>query len=375
MQAYAGSARGYLVDYANGKATTGSERVRDLASPVRTGPIAPIQTDNRLARIISMSGSELEHPWRGVNVVMFQPTDLVRLRSDLETVERSGTNVSKAVNGISSAFELPVVCIGDIPFVVKLLQIVADRPDVNTKLLKVLGNTPDLQRIARTMTFGKELSQILRELDDAVLAEAWEIDFADVKSGLDSGRESWVSRLKRPYRSASKKLSLLLAIPMPKGPEARLMLVNDFMRAQELRREIENEHSFCRKYLGESWRGLRTDFNALEKGLMWINSLAELSIAPSLERCATFNGITPRVVTSFRELVQQFSADIGKLRTLEIDAKIAFGVRDIYAVPTQDFVERVREWLAHFNRIEEWIDLGRADTMAHADAASRDTAV
>lgn len=324
----------------------------------------------RLAETTFKCGSRSAHPWRGMNATMLQPADLMRLRGDLDIIERSGAVVAKAAGAIVGAFELSTACtIGDLPKIIQLLQIIANRPNIAANMLMSLAGTADLKPLARAMVFGKKFIQILGALDDAFIETAWETDFGDIRAGLMSGMKSYINRLKRPYRSASKTLSTMLATPVPKRLADRVRLVETFIRAQDLRRGVEREDHYCRKCLGGSWKKLHTDFDALEKGLMWIGSLTKLSIKPSLEKCAAFGGGASKIVKIFQELTQNFNLNIEKLRMLELDIRAAFGMQDIHAVPLQIFVERVRTWITHFDRIQEWIDLARADRTVHSDGA------
>ena len=322
----------------------------------------------RLSTIVNRCGSKLLHPWRGMNAWNLQPADLIRLRNDLEAVAKSAGAVAAATDEISNAFVMQDnSTIESLPAIAHLLQIVADRPNVDVSLLRSIARAPDLQRLARTMVFGKEFLKIINGLHNAFSPEAWDVDFHDIKNGITLGVNSWVSRLRRPYRRASKKLSIVLATDMPKSAKDRLDLVEGFIRAQELRKAIEREDHYCQTVLGGFWKKLHTNFDALEKGLSWTISLAQLPITPSLEKCATFGRITPKLVDAFRAAAQRFTGDLAKLHSLNLDIKAAFGVPHIGAVQIAVFVERAKDWLTNFRKIEEWIDLARADRLAHTN--------
>jgi hypothetical protein len=341
--------------------------IQDWAWPKTKEAIDSVE---RLSRIVSKCGSKLSHPWRGVNAWALQPAELMRLRNDLEVVEKSTTTIAKVSEEVANAFGLAGACtVGNIPTMVQMLQIIADRPKISSSMLESLATADDLQRLARTVTVGKKLLQIVRELDDAFSLEAWDTDFDDVRDALARGVNSWTNRLRKPYRRASRKLSSVLTIAIPKQASDRLRLVESFTRAQELRHYVNREDQYCREALGDSWKRLRTDFDALERGLIWINALTQLPTTPSLGKCVSFSGVTQKLVAAFREGAQKFSLDLGKLNILELDVKVAFDVPDIASLPVKVLVERLRDWLSHFSRIEEWIDLARADKIAYADGA------
>jgi very-short-patch-repair endonuclease len=346
--------------------------IPDIADWTEEKTRAAIQSVKRLAELTSQYGTTLKHPWRGVNARGLQPADLTRLQADLRAFESFGGTVAKATSDIAEALGLVAPCaMGDFPKIIELLQVLEKRPSISVNLLKCLAIAPDLHRLTRTTTLGKTFKQLNRELTGVFSSAAWSTSFDDIRDAFLNGVDTWLKRLLRPYRRAVKKLATMLDVPMPKKPVDRLKLVETLMRAQELRQNIESDDLFCRACLGVSWRGLDTDFAALERGLVWIDSLKGLSIDLTLDKCVTFTGDPRRLIEIFGLMARRFVAESEELiKTVELDFNAAFGSDNIRVVPLDTFLSRIREWLIDFGRISEWTDLARADRLARDDGAS-----
>ena len=246
-----------------------------------------------------------------------------------------------------------------------------DRPNVPSALLQRLAIAPDLPRLAHTAAAGKQFVELWFELDGAFEKSAWTYNFEDVYAGIKAGTLSWINRLRSNYRRASKRLALLLCNPMPKRAEDRLKLIDTLLRARKLRERIANEDRFCTSALGALWLGLRTDFDALVKGLSWTMHVADSPLRPSLTQLATFRGNTEKLISVFETSAQTFLQEHHQIfQALDLDIEVAFQADAVDDVKVAAVAERTLLWVNEFERIEEWIDLARADRIVRDEDAA-----
>ena len=325
-----------------------------------------------LAELTASCGRKGVHPWRGVTVLHLQPVDRIRLGPKLASLANRCAIVASAVKKIADTLGFPSdQTVGAVAEVVRLLEMVAHPPAVAPDMLHSVAAVDDLKRLSRVAANGKKFIETWNSLGGAFARDAWKFDFASVRRGIETGIDSRIARLRRPYRHASRALASVVSTPLPKRTTDRLSLIDRFLQVRQLRIKIEGESAFCEAALGEAWRGLRTDFAALDQGAEWIGKLSASPIRPSLLRCigSSFNWekVAPMLDDRARELRDEAEEVIG---ILGLDLATAFGVTALNDVSVSALAERAVAWNASSELLDEWARLAVADRVVRENGAT-----
>jgi len=324
---------------------------------------ALVEDIKRLVRLTTVAGSKHLHPWRGMQALTLQPTDLARLRVDLTAFAKNSQGYTSALKIIGAALGFPDDRkLGEVEEILNLLRRIAKYPDISHPLLMAIANTKNIDRLVQLAAFGKRFLEFHSAMAGTFLDPAWKFNFDTIRQAIAAGSDSWLIRMRRPYRRASKQLLSLVSKPLPKRAQDRVKLIDMFIAAREARAEIERSDVFGRTVLGNEWQGLRTNFAALADGLTWSQAILKSSIKSSLPLCVENRVGAGKLAAVLETLSTQFVAGVNKVfSTLNIDLPTAFNVQSESEVPLQLLTERALRWEAEFGRIQEWMDLARAD--------------
>jgi hypothetical protein len=319
---------------------------------------------DRLAALTESYGPKNVHPWRGVTSLHLQPADRMRLDGKITSLTSKTAAtcamLSKVAGKLGFSSEQPL---GQLADVIRLLETIAKAPAVPRDLLRSVAVASDLRRLSQTIASVNAATGILSTLGRSFLQTAWKLDFSSIRPGIESGLNSWIARIRRPYRHASRTLASVLAVPIPRHASHRLNLIDSLLQVKQLCGAIERNNQFCRTTLGNAWRGLRTDTAVVSQAVDWLGRVRASPIRPDPIRCIGFNSesvnrIAAVLEAHVREVRINFEEVVAVLR---LDLRRAFGVNAVEEVPLSKLAETAKSWHASPERFDEWVRLATAD--------------
>lgn len=125
------------------------------------------------------------------------------------------------------------------------------------------------------------------------------------------------------YYSASEKLASLLVDSLPNSTRERLILVDEIVEVQSLRKRLSECDDFFRDVLGDEWRGLKTKFSEIQSAVQWFKMLKSAQAFSSATRLSNVLLVLPDpagLVLTIRERAEScFSVISAPIVRLKLD--------------------------------------------------------
>lgn len=296
------------------------------------------------ARILREAGTPSEHPFRGVNALDLQPTDIERLKQELGTAMNAIDDLADKASEISRKGGL-----GDVETFERagafhaFIRILGDRPPGGRALVsKLLPNLSE-SRLTEALQAGHEWRRLKDVAADQFLESAWETPVVELRNKIASGANSFWTRVFGPYRKASLELSNLLSVQLPKTSLERLELIDELVVVQQKRRALSDDERWLSEALGDAWRGESTNFHELLTMVEWLEEVLATGWDIDEETLENASSIQKEAETLAGELSEKLN---GASRAIEkIVSQLEF--EDTHG-------DELSGW--RFTRIIEWLD-------------------
>ena len=307
-------------------------------------------------------GITAEHPFRGVQALKLQPTDLDRLSLRLEPMV---LEVS-ALTELGAAIALHIGSDGAMTLhyikkLRKILGVIGKVPAVDGELLDVATSMGNSNRTMGALEAGAKW-QLEKAARNHIYNDiAWTSNVGEYRAALVQGRDSFFARLGRKYKSASSHLAGLLASPMPKSADERLKLLDGILQVQKLRREVSDEKAYLQEILGVVWRGGKTAFKDILLASKWVEELKSCGVGFSEKQTLKLAALpkeSQSLISRVNDRLPAVDRDLNALLTdLSIQVEEAFSHRDINEVKLADISAFLSGLGQEKSRYAEWVEL------------------
>ena len=251
-------------------------------------------------------------------------------------------------------------------------------------LLEFLSLAPDLRDIAITdqawasnfedvkelLETGKALTELRQRYENILQPEAWDQNVLEIRQNLLEHGPKWYKFLLGDYRRSVKQLASLALGPLPDALEERLQYVDDILLAKRLNKELTENTQLATGLFGNRWRGIKTNWSALEEVSLFLNGLhrdINLGKYPSAILAFLGRNENPHAV---KELLIQLKATLTNYQKsiAEVTARLDFDERLLEPgkhLPLLSFREQVtqlQQWAARLNEIQaavQWNNLAQ----------------
>jgi len=231
------------------------------------------------SELLTRTGPRTEHPFFGVGATALQPTDLQRLDPDLARAAEVVTVLRDAATRVAKTAGWPALeNLKDCEILYDLLIAAAGQPEEARSATGALLSRSGDERLGEALEAGSAWAAAYEEASPTFTEAAFGTDPTALRARLTPGVGSFWARLFGPYRGASRELTTLLSVALPKSPPERLRLVDTLISVRGLRKTLSEEEGFLSALLGADWRGERTPFAALQAQAVWVTRLT--GIAP-----------------------------------------------------------------------------------------------
>ncbi|SFK17267.1 DUF4011 domain-containing protein [Methylocapsa palsarum] len=324
----------------------------------------------RLADVTSSAGPLEDHVYFGVRNVKLQPNDFNRLVPKLKALAataEAAANAAVKMAGCLGYEQAPTVAA--LETLIRIFELIGRLPQGGETIAAAIATAPSLRRIAKAAAAGVRWRKHKAPYHRIFHPAAWTTPVEHLRGPIARGAEWPLTRLGRGYREAARTLASLLAVPLPRSPAARMVLVEALIKGQALSTELVAEARLLADVLGDAWRGKRTDFVLIHAVARTIEALRATEPKVSFERItllARIGGAETVAEDLASELSGLLDALNDAIHALDLDVGLVFHTNCIEKVDLGALARRAALWAAHPDRFAGWVRLANADGQLRA---------
>ena len=315
-------------------------------------------------------GNPDTHPWRGIGhppVMRTQAEDLVARIAPLAAAVAQASAAAAAL-----AAGLGVAPAGNLTVLAQQCQVadtLASAPPFDRGTISSGVWTAGLASLREGLQQGRALAAIVAQRAPALADVAWMSDWLPQRLLVAAHGGRLLRFLNGPYRQAISQLRSVSKEPLPKPLAARLALLDDLIAARKARQALAAIDATARAAFGAVWQGERTDWDAADAILAWVQHAepvggmdvralaAGLDNAPALAASAgQARAASTQLRSAFETVVQALQIEVGE----------AFGSPALEQVPLALLQQKTTAWAHDVEGLMAWL--------AYADIARRCTA-
>ena len=313
------------------------------------------------AKALEMTGPVAEHPFAGCQALELQPTDLERLKQELEEAASAFSALLDTVNKLHDFGLMYPSTLEDAATCQKALSLICDEPTPVGSLVGVLFDEEDHPRLHEALKAGEEWRIARSECESSFKDAAWKTPVHPIRTEIARGQASLFVRWFGAYRRASSELGGLLEVELPRSASERLGLADQLIDVQEKRELLAADEPWLRSRLGADWRGERTNFAAALRASRWSLAVRRAGIAT--------RGEAVRLIERLPSL-EDVAATLAKRRAGAAEAVARPFERLRYALPSnglgdsstaglESIHNRLLRMRTSLERYDEWARLGK----------------
>ncbi len=311
-------------------------------------------------------GNPGDHPFYAVQALNIQPTDIARLRQELQNGVKLATDLSEKISVVAENFGLPEPkTLAEAETFATCLDLLEKIPDRAEEFVSALFDYSQDARLSEALEMGEDWHATKQRCENDFNSSAWDARVAEIKSSFVRGQASFFSRLFGPYRRASAEFATLLNVPLPKTAEDRLALLGKLENVQNKRSALSDEEGYLLSRLGEHWRGEKTPFKVLLKVKNWISDVSDQEVFETAQNllAATKSAQSPgQLANNLRSISTETEKALSApLSRLEIDLSLMDeSAGDLRNASISELSRRFRAMDENHGKYSEWTALENA---------------
>ena len=305
------------------------------------------------------------HPFRGTSEIDLQPTDIDRLKQELNTATQKIDSLLKRADSSARSWHLSEPStIDEMHVLCDRLKILSDVPECTRDVIVHLSKAKDTNRLCETLEAGVQWANEFKTAKDQFTTSAWQADVASIRPAIVKGQKSFVSRIFGKYRQSCTELESLVCGQFPKAPKDRLTLLDRIAEIQALRKRLAQEEQWIKSILREEWRGENTPFESLLTVAGWIDSVkqsgafsTEKQLERTLEAAKELKQIQGELKAETETCLNIITVPISRLKldVYEIGLQTSLNATDLRL--TSKTFKRMAK---HINGYSDWASYQRA---------------
>lgn len=320
-----------------------------------------------LSRVCEATGPKLHHPLLGIGNTEILPMDLPRLdkalNQCLSKLDALRDQLRPLKEGLEDERDASIATIRETAQVTIHAATLSGSVQASAAAIARTGETDAIRRLVR---LGRDYLNRRREIAGVFSETAHVVPVSHLRASLAAGLTffgRWGSR----YRGASAELRGLLVGEMPRKPAERIALVDQIIGFQQSSAALREETATAHALLGELWQHDRTDFDALEAGVAWVEELTGINgetdpVAVAKLPVRGIPDLHAKGIDLLLALEETESAIREVVQWLKVDPGAVFGQGDIGTVPLSRWIERLAQWRANLDSLDAWSRLSKADS-------------
>lgn len=222
--------------------------------------------------IVSKHGPGEDNPFFGATKLDLQPTDLKRLKGELEKLSESIKSWIDFLQNMEGqlGLEPTTPTLSSANDCKSIYEKLKDAPEKFLEFFEVVQEKEGDKFFSDALLAGRDWVQHKEKLSEIVIDSVWDQDLNRLRPALAKATGSWVSRVFGKYRSASNELATYLKNEIPKSPKNRLQILEDIIEGCGKKKALDDESEYLKGPLKELWRGDRTPFPQIYAVSSWL---------------------------------------------------------------------------------------------------------
>lgn len=315
-----------------------------------------------LDRLLKVSGSPLDHPWRGARCAPLTPTDLERFAARLKVAKEHLRELEVSNTDLADKLGMPQP------------RALRDAKNLNALAEHILRCPPSCDRKAlahdrwQTDVPGLEqalgnLKQLIEERDalaERVNEAAWNTDLSATRIALAAHAKRWFRIFNSSFRQAVATLRGICKGPAPKDADERVQLVDRIQSVQTRRKRLQQDEEFGRSLLGSLWAGEATSVREAEAIVDWVKAGEKSEFVKANQRHVAERLKDSQIIaTPLSKAASQVERAENELkaiaRDLKLDLAAAFGCDDFQQVGLEAWADRISNWISSTEDLSHYL--------------------
>jgi very-short-patch-repair endonuclease len=311
-----------------------------------------------LAERVTSDGAPHQHPWRGVQRDALDPSEMQSLRGSLDALSADLMNLVVCGERACSLFGVVLPeNFGGMEELIRIAEAAAVMPECDRQAFcSAVWESAD--HVAEIVEKGERFSKLRNAFNSAFVESAWAASFNDCRTILATKRRSWFRLLSSGYRQQISLLKSYLKVPLPKGVDQRLLLVDGLIAAQFARQAFEELQESGQAAFGGDWRKDKSDWAKLGALTSWWSAFPKGGLPEDGRKRLARLSLTAedrQSFAAFRESFEAAKSGVAHLiGSLQLDLqRVPFDADDEMSIG--DLVENLTGWRNAPERITRWI--------------------
>lgn len=204
----------------------------------------------------------------GTKLTLLLPHENGELIETLKTAADTTSKLQDMMNEVTKFIGIePLFSADKLPYLIDILQVAAESPDLNEIAIKDNSWVLNYQDIQEALVTGKQLSDLKNQYADIFLPEAWDQNVLELRQNLIAYGSKWYKFIIGAYRRSIKQLASVAKNKLPGEAAGKIQYVDDILTARRLGALIQEQEPLGIRLFGNRWNKLKTDWGLLEEVL------------------------------------------------------------------------------------------------------------
>lgn len=261
---------------------------------------------------LAVMGTPVEHPFWGSRLTVVLPSDVERLRTELQAAPADLDTIRHTADELAFALGLPQPTRrAETQMALAAADRVLDAPDLSEVAISATEWSGKVEAIRALMAAGNARATIVTRHQSTLIPDAWDADLLPVRQDLAAYRDKWWRFFSGTYRGAKSTLAGYCTSGLPDGADAQIALIDDVLEARR-QAEIVAQHSQLGQTLfGADLSAASTNWETTNAVSEWMIRLrADINAGSLPAETVTYLAGTPA-----RDATRTASADVRSAQT------------------------------------------------------------
>jgi len=202
----------------------------------------------------------------GTRLTLFLPHESDVTREIINSAVKATQSVQKAGNdsGLFVGTAIPG-SLTQVMDLITLLEFLSLSPDLRDIAIDDPAWSLNYEDIKELITTGRTLADLRSGYENILQPEAWDQQVLEIRQNLIAHGHKWYKFVLGDYKRSVKQLASFAITALPDSLEERIKYVDDILVGKRLNNELNENAQLASRLFGNRWRGLKTDWSALEE--------------------------------------------------------------------------------------------------------------
>ena len=303
-------------------------------------------------------GDPSQHCWRGATVASILPSDVERIKGQVEQSIQGVKALVDAATKITSSFDLQApASFQDIVVAGNHSRHICKFPEGADKNRLSAGVWKQISTLNELVSVGAKLKADTQALDGVVSDVAWDTDMSIVRRHIKAYGKSWFRFFNRRYKDAKSTLEGVMLDALPNSSSEQLLIVDRVIAVQQARKKFIDFEGMGKSAFGELWAGENSSWENLAEVIRWQEKATEQNLpAAFVDKLSTARpkDLTEQVGRIKKLLNPTMSIVKGVTDALQFDLNAGFETSSLKSVSLSALLARLEAWRENAESLSHW---------------------